>query len=66
MSIWGCLPLILFLILLALLPLVFGQLFATALMKLRLEPFHPCKHNGVAPLLQDGADFPISLRWTGE
>lgn len=34
----GCLPLILFLILLALLPLVFGQLFTTALMKLRLEP----------------------------
>jgi uncharacterized membrane protein len=30
--------LILFLILLALLPLVFGQLFTTALMKLRLEP----------------------------
>jgi hypothetical protein len=38
MRVWGCLPLILFLILLALLPLVFGQLFATALMKLRLEP----------------------------
>ena len=34
----GYLPLILFLILLALLPLVFGQLFTTALMKLRLEP----------------------------
>ena len=34
----GHLPLILFLILLALLPLVFGQLFTTALMKLRLEP----------------------------
>lgn len=34
----GCLPLILFLILLALLPLVFGQLFTTALMKLRLDP----------------------------
>lgn len=34
----GCLPLILFLIFLALLPLVFGQLFTTALMKLRLEP----------------------------
>ena len=34
----GCLPLILFVILLALLPLVFGQLFTTALMKLRLEP----------------------------
>ena len=39
MRIWGLLPLILFLILLALLPLVFGQLFATELMKLRLEPF---------------------------
>jgi uncharacterized membrane protein len=35
----GYLPLILFLILLTLLPLVFGQLFTTALMKLRLEPF---------------------------
>jgi len=35
----GYLPLILFLILLALLPLVFRQLFTTALMKLRLEPF---------------------------
>jgi len=34
----GCLPLILFLILLALLPLAFGQLFTTALMKLRLDP----------------------------
>jgi len=34
----GYLPLILFLILLALLPLVVGQLFTTALMKLRLEP----------------------------
>jgi uncharacterized membrane protein len=34
----GYLPLILFLILLALLPLVFGQLFTTALIKLRLEP----------------------------
>jgi uncharacterized membrane protein len=34
----GYLPLILFLILLALLPLVFGQLFTTALMKLRLDP----------------------------
>ena len=34
----GCLPLILFLILLALLPLVFGQLFTRALIKLRLEP----------------------------
>ena len=33
----GYLPLILFLILLALLPLVFGQLFTTALMKLRLD-----------------------------
>lgn len=34
----GPLPLIIFLILLALLPLVFGQLFTTALVKLRLEP----------------------------
>ena len=37
MRAWGCLPLILFLILLAL-PLAFGQLFTKALMKLRLEP----------------------------
>lgn len=35
----GSLPLLLFLILLVLLPLVFGQVFTTALMKLRLEPF---------------------------
>lgn len=35
----GYIPLLLFLILLVLLPLVFGQLFTTALMKLRLEPF---------------------------
>jgi hypothetical protein len=35
----GYLPLLLFLVLLVLLPLVFGQLFTTALIKLRLEPF---------------------------
>ncbi|MER3424390.1 MAG: hypothetical protein C4293_15400 [Nitrospiraceae bacterium] len=34
----GCLTLPLFLLLVALLPLAFGQLFATALLKLRLEP----------------------------
>lgn len=34
----GSLPLLLFLILLALLPLVFGQLFVAAMMKLRLGP----------------------------
>ena len=34
----GYLPLLLFLVLLALLPLIFGQLFTTALVKLRLEP----------------------------
>lgn len=34
----GCLPLALFLALLILLPLLFGQLFATALLKLRLTP----------------------------
>lgn len=35
----GYVPLILFLILLVLLPIAFGQLFTTALMKLRLESF---------------------------
>jgi uncharacterized membrane protein len=34
----GCLPLAIFLILLALLPLAFGQLFTEALLKLRLAP----------------------------
>lgn len=34
----GCLPLAIVLVLLVLLPLVFGQLFATALLKLRLSP----------------------------
>jgi len=34
----GCLSLIAFLLLLMLLPIAFGQLFATALLKLRLEP----------------------------
>lgn len=34
----GCLPLAVFLVLLVLLPLLFGQLFATALLKLRLAP----------------------------
>lgn len=33
---------------------------------IRLELLHPCKHNGVAPLFQDGADFPISTRRTEE
>jgi uncharacterized membrane protein len=34
----GCLPLLLFLLLLALLPFLFGELFSTALMKLHLTP----------------------------
>ncbi len=34
----GCLPLLLVLLLVALLPLVFGEIFATALLKLRLGP----------------------------
>jgi uncharacterized membrane protein len=38
MTILGFLPLLLFLILLALLPFVFGELFSTALMKLHLDP----------------------------
>lgn len=38
MRILGFLPLLLFLILLALLPFVFGELFSTALMKLHLDP----------------------------
>ncbi|MEW6246330.1 MAG: DUF1614 domain-containing protein [Nitrospirota bacterium] len=35
---WGCFPLILFLLLLVLLPVVFGHLFTAALLKLKLEP----------------------------
>jgi uncharacterized membrane protein len=35
---WGCLPLILFLLLLILLPFAFGHLFTAALIKLNLEP----------------------------
>lgn len=38
MRLLGCLPLPLFLILLTLLPFVFGELFSTALMKLHLDP----------------------------
>ncbi|HXV67993.1 MAG TPA: DUF1614 domain-containing protein [Nitrospira sp.] len=38
MKLLGVLPLLLFLILLAMLPFVFGQLFASALIKLKLEP----------------------------
>ncbi len=38
MRVLGCLPLLLFLLLLALLPFVFGELFSTALVKLRLPP----------------------------
>jgi uncharacterized membrane protein len=38
MRLLGVLPLLLFLILLALLPFVFGQLFTAALIKLKLEP----------------------------
>jgi uncharacterized membrane protein len=48
----GYLPLIFFLILLALLPLVFGQLFTTALMKLRLESstaIRPCRGSAGSP-----------------
>src|SRR5262249_2907038 len=38
MRVLGCLPLLLFLLLLALLPFVFGALFSTALVKLHLPP----------------------------
>ncbi|MBI3355317.1 MAG: DUF1614 domain-containing protein, partial [Nitrospirae bacterium] len=38
MKLPGVLPLLLFLVLLALLPFVFGQLFTSALIKLKLEP----------------------------
>ncbi|MBI5855294.1 MAG: DUF1614 domain-containing protein [Nitrospirae bacterium] len=38
MKIPGVLPLLLFLVLLAMLPFVFGQLFTSALIKLKLEP----------------------------
>jgi uncharacterized membrane protein len=37
-KLWGALPLLLFLLLLAMLPFAFGQLFASALIKLKLEP----------------------------
>lgn len=38
MKLWGALPLLLFLLLLTMLPFAFGQLFASALIKLKLEP----------------------------
>lgn len=38
MRLLGVLPLLLFLILLALLPFAFGQVFTAALIKLKLEP----------------------------
>ncbi len=38
MAFWGCLPLILFLLLLILLPFAFGHLFTAALIKLNLAP----------------------------
>ena len=41
MRVLGCLPLLLFVLLLALLPFVFGALFSTALVKLRLPPQRP-------------------------
>lgn len=41
MRLLGFLPLLLLLILLALLPFVFGKLFSTALMKLHLDPVRP-------------------------
>jgi uncharacterized membrane protein len=54
----GCLPLLLFLLLLALLPFVFGQLFSTALMKLRLTP-HAALWVILGILIGSGINIPV-------
>jgi uncharacterized membrane protein len=54
----GCLPLLLFLLLLALLPFVFGQLFSTALMKLRLTP-HVALWVILGILIGSGINIPV-------
>ena len=54
----GCLPLLLFLLLLALLPFVFGELFSTALMKLRLTP-HAALWIILGILIGSGINIPV-------
>jgi len=54
----GCLPLLLFLLLLALLPFVFGELFSTALMKLRLTP-HAALWVILGILVGSGINIPV-------
>jgi len=58
MRLFGCLPLLLFLLLLVLLPFVFGQLFSTALMKLRLTP-HAAFWVILGILIGSGINIPI-------
>ena len=54
----GCLPLLLFLLLLALLPVVFGELFSTALIKLRLTP-HAALWVILGILIGSGINIPV-------
>lgn len=54
----GCLPLAVFVGLLVLLPLAFGQLFATALIKLRLTP-DAALLSAVAIFLGSGVNIPV-------
>ena len=54
----GCLPLLLFLLLLAFLPFVFGELFSTALMKLRLTP-HAALWVILGILVGSGINIPV-------
>ena len=54
----GCLPFLLFVVLLALLPFVFGELFSTALMKLRLNP-HAALLVILGILIGSGINIPV-------
>ncbi len=54
----GCLPLLLFLLLLALLPFMFGELFSTALIKLRLTP-HAALWVILGILIGSGINIPV-------
>lgn len=54
----GCLPLVLFLILLVLLPLLFGQVLTTALLKLRLAP-ETALLLGVAIVMGSTVNIPV-------
>jgi len=55
----GCLPFLLFLVLLALLPFVFGELFSTALTKLRLSP-HTALLVILGILIGSGINIPVT------